>query len=391
MTGNRIIAELFRTKFGGQPNTYRAPGRVNLIGEHTDYNDGFVMPAAIGLDCWVGICRRDDRKLIIGSSQFPDFTEVDLSSPHLIQPGKIWSDYVVGVAVQLEQEGFRLRGANLFIHGEVPIGAGLSSSAAIEVATALGLAEQSGYSPDRAQLALVCQKAENQFVGARCGVMDQFVSLHGKKNQALILDCRSLRFELVPVPDSVSLVACNTMVKHENAASGYNERRAECEEAVRKLEKALPGLRSLRDVTLEQLELHRAALSQSLYSRALHVITENVRVHEGAEALRAGNMKRFGQLMAQSHLSLRDSYEVSCKELDLMVDLANQQEGTYGARMTGGGFGGSTVSLVEARCVEKFIETISRAYQTKTGIEPQIRICVPSEGAAAAVSAIVRA
>lgn len=382
MTRNVIIAELFRKKFGEQPYIYRAPGRVNLIGEHTDYNDGFVMPAAIGLDCWVGIRRRDDHKLVIWSSEFPDCTEVDLSSPHLIQPRKVWSDYVVGVAVQLEQEGFRLCGANIFIHGEVPIGAGLSSSAAIEVATALALTEQSGYSPDRAQLALVCQKAENQFVGARCGVMDQFVSLHGKKNQALLLDCRSLCFELVPVPDSVSPVACNTMVKHENAASGYNERRAECEEVVRKLAKALPGLRSLRDVTLEQLELHRVALSQSLYSRALHVITENARVLEGAEALRAGNIKRFGQLMAQSHRSLRDSYKVSCKELDLMVDLASQQEGVYGARMTGGGFGGSTINLVEARHAPQFKENMAAAYQAKTGIAPQIWTCAPAEGAA---------
>lgn len=384
MTENHIIAELFLKKFGEQPHIYRAPGRVNLIGEHTDYNDGFVMPAAIGLDCWVGISRREDRKLVIWSSEFPDFTEVDLSSPLPLQPGRIWSDYVVGVAVQLEHEGFRLRGANLFIHGEVPIGAGLSSSAAIEVATALALAEQSGYSPDRAQLALVCQKAENQFVGARCGIMDQFVSLHGKKNQALILDCRSLHFELVPIPDSASLIACNTMVKHENAASGYNERRAQCEEAVRKLAKALPGLRSLRDVSLEQLALHRAALSQSLYKKALHVITENARVLEGAEALRAGNISRFGQLMAQSHRSLRDSYEVSCKELDLMVELANKQEGVYGARMTGGGFGGSTINLVEGCCVEKFSENIAGLYQKKTGIAPQICICTPAEGAAAA-------
>ena len=383
MTGNHIIAELFLKKFGEQPHIYRAPGRVNLIGEHTDYNDGFVMPAAIGLDCWIAICARDDRKLVIWSSEFPDFTEVDLSSPQPVQPRKIWSDYVVGVAVQLEREGFRLRGANLFIHGEVPIGAGLSSSAAIEVATALALAEQSGYSPNRAQLALACQKAENQFVGARCGVMDQFVSLHGRKNQALILDCRSLHFELVPIPDSVSLVACNTMVKHENAASGYNERRAECEEAVRRLAKPLPGLRSLRDVTLEQLELHRTALSKTLHSRTLHVITEDTRVLEGAEALRACNIKRFGQLMAQSHCSLRDSYEVSCKELDLMVKLANQQEGIYGARMTGGGFGGSTINLVEARHAPQFKENMAAAYQTKTGIAPQICICTPAEGAAA--------
>jgi galactokinase len=377
-----MIAECFRAKFGTHPRVYRAPGRVNLIGDHTDYNEGFVMPAAIGFDCWVAVGARQDRKLVICSGEFPGTTEVDLSSTD-IQPRKIWSDYVVGVALQLEEAGFRLRGANMFIHGEVPIGAGLSSSAAIEVSTALALAEQSGHSPGRAQLAMLCQKAENQFVGARCGIMDQFISLHGKKNHALMLDCRSLDFELVSIPDSVRLVICNTMVKHELASSGYNQRRVECEEAVRRLAAMLPGLRSLRDVTLEQLELHRAALSETLHKRALHVVAENARVLDGAQALRSGNMQRFGKNMAESHRSLRDLYEASCKELDLMVELANRQEGVYGARMTGGGFGGSTINLVEARYVGKFTENMVSAYQRKTGIAAQICICAPAEGAAA--------
>jgi galactokinase len=377
---------MFADQVGTNPRVYRAPGRVNLIGEHTDYNEGFVMPAAIGFDCWVAAGPREDRKLVICSEEFPGITEVELSWPET-RPRKMWSDYVVGVALELEKAEFRLRGTNIFIHGEVPIGAGLSSSAAIEVATALALAEQSGRSPDRMQLALLCQKAENDFVGAHCGIMDQFISLHGRKNHAVMLDCRSLRFELVSVPDSVRLVICNTMVKHDLASSGYNQRRAECEEAIRRLAEVLPGVRSLRDVAVEQLEAHRGALSETLYKRSFHVITENARVLKGAEALRSGNVQRFGESMAASHRSLRDFYEASSEELDLMVELANQQEGVYGARMTGGGFGGSTINLVEACCADEFMEKMARAYQEKTGIAPQIHICAPAEGAGAVASA----
>ncbi len=286
MRGSTSIAERFRAKFGVNPRVYRAPGRVNLIGEHTDYNEGYVMPVALGFYCWVAISPRDDRKLVMSSDGFSDPAEVELDSPE-IRPRKTWSDYPVGVALELKRAGVPLRGANLLIHGEIPMGAGLSSSAAIEVATALALAEQAGHSPDRVQLALQCQKAENEFVGARCGIMDQFISLHGRKNHALLLDCRALDFELVPIPECVRLVICNTMVKHEHASSGYNQRRAECEEAVQRLAKVLPGIRSLRDVTLDQLELHRKTFSNILYKRALHVITENARVRDATEALRA--------------------------------------------------------------------------------------------------------
>jgi galactokinase len=380
MTRRSTIAERFRARFGGTPRIYRAPGRVNLIGEHTDYNDGFAMPAAIEFYCWVAASAREDRRLIIYSEEFSAAAEADLSSGAL-QPSKTWSDYPVGVALQLEQAGFRVRGANLLIESEVPIGAGLSSSAAIEVATALALAEQSGSSPGRVQLAQLCRRAENEFVGARVGIMDQFVSLHGQKDHALMLDCRTLSFEPLLIPDSVKLVISNTMVKHELASSEYNRRRADCEEAVRRLAAVLPGIRALRDVSLEQLQQHRATLPEVIYKRALHIVTENARVLDSAEALRTGDIVRFGKRMAESHCSLRDVYEVSCRELDLMVDLAYQQKGVYGARMTGGGFGGATINLVDARHAGEFKEKMAKSYQRETGLVPQIYICKPAEGA----------
>jgi galactokinase len=381
MSVSTSIAEQFRAKFGVNPRVYRAPGRVNLIGEHTDYNEGFVMPVAVGFYCWVAISPREDQKLVICSDGFPDAAEVELNSSE-IRPRRRWSDYPVGVALQLKQSGFPLRGANMLIHGEVPMGAGLSSSAAIEVATALALAGESGHSPDRVQLAQLCQKAENEFVGARCGIMDQFISLHGRKNHALLLDCRSLHFELVAIPECVRLVICNTMVKHDLASGEYNQRRAQCEEAVQRLAKVLPGIRSLRDVTLEQLERHRGSLSEIIYKRVLHVVTENARVLDAAEALRTGDVERVGKRMVESHGSLRDLYEVSCAELDMMVDQASRQEGVYGARMTGGGFGGSTINLVKARFADPFAENVARGYEKETGIVPQIHICEPAEGAA---------
>jgi galactokinase len=380
MTRRPTILERFRARFGGDPRVYRAPGRVNLIGEHTDYNDGFAMPAAIEFYCWVAVSTREDRKLSIYSEEFSAAADADLDSASH-QPSKTWSDYPVGVALQLEQAGFRLRGANLLIESEVPMGAGLSSSAAIEVATALALADQSGWSPDRVRLAQLCQKAENEFVGARVGIMDQFVSLHGQEDHALMLDCRALTFESLLIPDSVKLVISNTMVKHELASSEYNRRRADCEEAVRRLAEVLPGIRALRDVSLEQLERHQDVLSEVIYKRALHIVTENARVLDSAEALRSGDIARFGMRMAESHRSLRDLYEVSCRELDLMVDLAYQQRGVFGARMTGGGFGGATINLVDARYAGEFKEKMAKAYQKETGLVPQIYICKPAEGA----------
>jgi galactokinase len=386
MRGEHSIAEKFRAKFGVKPHVYRAPGRVNLIGEHTDYNDGFVMPAAIGFYCWVVAGPRRDRKLVVSSQEFPEQIEVELGEESL-RPSGTWSDYSVGVAAQLEKEGFGLSGANLLIHGEVPIGAGLSSSASIEVATGIALAEESGLSIERTRLARICQQAENEFVGMRCGIMDQFISLHGRANRALMLDCRSLQFELVPIPESVRLVICNTGVKHKLAGGEYNRRREECEEAVRFLAKALPNIRALRDVNREQLEQHRGLLSEVAYKRALHIVTENERVLNGMEALRTGDLLQFGGYMADSHVSLRDMFEVSCAELDLMVELANRERGVFGARMTGGGFGGATINLVDARCAAGFAENVAKAYQEKTGIACATYVCMPAEGASRVESA----
>jgi galactokinase len=376
----RELRARFHARFGAEARVHRAPGRINLIGEHTDYNDGFVMPAAIGFYCWVAISPRDDRRLVIHSEDYSESFEADFGGVPPRPSGR-WSDYPVGVAVTLERSGLEMRGANLLIHGEVPMGAGLSSSAAVEVATAQALLGLLGQDLDRVRLARLCQQAENEFVGARCGIMDQFVSLHGREGRALMLDCRSLDYELLPIPEAARLVVCNTMVRHELASNGYNQRRAECEEAVARLSRDLPGVHALRDVSLEQLDLHRAALRDSVYRRALHVVSENARVVEAATALRSGDLARFGQLMAESHASLRDFYEVSCPELDLMVELAGARDGVYGARMTGGGFGGSTVNLVEARRAEDVRREIAAAYEKATGIAPQIHVCAPSEGA----------
>ena len=360
--------------------TFRAPGRVNLIGEHIDYNDGFVMPAALDFSTWVKISPLEDRKLKIISENYHDEIEVDLDDPNLRARGR-WSDYPVGVAVELERAGHRLRGARLQIRGEVPIGSGLSSSAAIEVATACALVANSGLKIDPRELAVLCQRAENEFVGARVGIMDQFISLFGQEQKALLLDCRSLEFRLLPLPDNVRLIICNTMVKHALASSAYNERRAQCEAGVTYMAKFLPGVTALRDVTIEQLEAHANGLSDVVYRRCRHVITENARVLSAGDALEQGNLDRFGELMAESHRSLRDDYEVSSDELDLMVEIAQPLAGVYGARMTGGGFGGCTVNLVADTHVEEFKERVSQEYERTTTLKPEIYICTAANGA----------
>jgi len=359
---------------------FRAPGRVNLIGEHTDYNDGFVMPAAIDFYTWVRISPLDTRKLHIKSKNYGEEVEVDLDDPNIAPRGH-WSDYPIGVAVMLERAGHRLRGARLEIRGEVPIGSGLSSSAAIEVATACALTAISGLEIDRRELALICQRAENEFVGARVGIMDQFVSLFGQAHKALLLDCRSLEFKLLPVPDNVRLIICNTMVKHALASSAYNERRAQCEAGVKHLQRAVPHVKALRDVTREQLEQYGHDLPEVVYRRCRHVITENERVLAAANALERRDLKEFGRLMAESHRSLRDDYEVSSAELDLMVELAQPIEGVYGARMTGGGFGGCTVNLVAVEQRDEFRARVADGYERAMKIKPEIYICTPSDGA----------
>ena len=272
MTTLDEITAAFQKLYGGQPRIYRAPGRVNLIGEHTDYNEGFVMPAAINFSTWVAVTKRDDSVVKIHSDVFEEDAEIDLANS-AAHGREHWSDYPLGVAIKLKEAGHNIYGANLFVHGEVPLGSGLSSSAAIEVATGLALLDISGVKIDRLELAKICQRAENEFVGARTGLMDQFIACFGKADHAVMLDCRSLESRALPVPDDVKLVVCNTMVKHELASSEYNARREQCEEGVRILSQHLPGVQSLRDVTPDDIERFRAELGEVIFKRCLHVTT----------------------------------------------------------------------------------------------------------------------
>ncbi len=376
--GHRL-PETFERLFGGTAKVHQAPGRVNLIGEHTDYNDGFVMPAAIGFCTTVAVAARDDRKLVVRSENFLEM--VALSLDDLPARGSHhWSDYVVGVAKMLEASGRRLPGATLLIHGDVPQGAGLSSSASLEVAVCAALLDAAGSQAEAKEIALLCQRAENEFVGARCGIMDQFVASHGRKDHALLLDCRSLEYRLLPLPETARLVICNTMVRHSVAAGEYNQRRAECEEGVGILARHNRDIRALRDVTDSDLAALSQELPPTVMRRCRHVIGENARVLAAAIALEQGSLEQFGRLMRQSHVSLRDDFGVSCPELDLMVELAAKVEGVYGARMTGGGFGGCTVNLVRADCVEAFKAAVGRGYEKKTNCVPEIYVCSAGDG-----------
>jgi galactokinase len=383
---SKELSRKFTGMFGGQAAIFSAPGRVNLIGEHTDYNEGLVLPSAIGLRTHVAISPRPERKLRMQSLDFPNSFEFDSDNlPQ--QPIGAWCDYVLGIALALQQIGQSLPGANLFVQSEIPIGAGLSSSAAIEVASALALLSLNGAILSLEEIARLCQHTENNFVGARVGIMDQFVSCLGKAGHALLLDCRSLEFEFVPIPDRVRMVICNTMVKHQHAGGEYNRRREECEEGARILAKWYPNVRFLRDISLDQLTEHAQEIPETIYKRCRHVLEENERVRNGARSLRAGDLIGFGQLMRESHRSLRYLYEVSCPELDVMSELAESLPGYYGGRMTGGGFGGSTLNLVEADDAKAFADEISRRYQRTVGIKPAVYICSAADGARAEKSA----
>jgi galactokinase len=377
----RELAQHFEKLFGDRPRMFRAPGRVNLIGEHTDYNDGFVMPAAVAFSTYVAIAARPDRKLWIHSEEFPGNFKFDLD--HLpAQRTGAWCDYVLGVANVLRQHGQKLQGAHLLVDGEVPIGAGLSSSAALEVSSALALMSLGETQLPLSEVAQICRQAENSFVGARVGIMDQFVSCLGRAGHALLLDCRSLEFQLVPIPAGISLVVCNTMTKHDLATGAYNARREECEEGVRYFQKWNPTIRALRDVSVEMLDQHAPDLPPTIAKRCSHVVRENQRTLEAAHALTQGDLDRVGKLMGESHDSLRDLYEVSCRELDIMVEAARDLPGFCGGRMTGGGFGGCTVNLVRQEHAEIFAKRIGGRYQQVTGITAQVYLCTAEDGAA---------
>jgi galactokinase len=370
----------FQQAFGGEPRLFRAPGRVNLIGEHTDYNEGFVLPAALDLAVWTAVVPRVDRRVRVGSLALDATFEFDLDDPSPSPVGN-WSDYVRGVAIVLTCSGHRLMGADLMIGGDLPKGAGLSASAALEVSVGYALLAASGLEIDPIALAKACYRAENDFVGARCGIMDQFISCCAVKGSVLLLDCRSLEARPIVIEPSVRLMVCDTMIRHELASSEYNLRRADCERAVTLLSGAMRGVTALRDVTPAELARHAALLPEQTFRRARHVVEENARTLRAASALEAGDVAECGRLMNSSHASLRDDFEVSCPELDVMVELALRLPGVYGSRMMGGGFGGCTINLVQAQTVEHFARTVRDGYKSATGIAPAIFCCIPGAGA----------
>jgi galactokinase len=374
------IKKLHQEHFGQEPVLFIAPGRVNLIGEHTDYADGFVMPAAIDFATLAAISPRKDNAVSICSKNFSETITRDLDAVGT-HGSHHWSDYPLGVLSVLQQEQIKVPGFNLTLSGNVPLGAGLSSSASIEVASMLAMLHVTGTTLPLPKVALLCQRAENNYVGAPCGIMDQFVSCCGAADHALLLDCRSLEFRLAPIPTHLSLVICNTMVKHAHAGGEYGTRRAEVEEGTAILHSHRPEIRLLRDATVEDLERWGHEMKPNVLKRCRHIITENTRTVAAANALEANDLKTLGRLMAEAHASYRDDFEASCKEADIMVELALQQEGCVGTRLTGGGFGGCTVNLVDSPSVEKFVANIATGYEKATGIQPEIYRSHASAGA----------
>ena len=316
----------FADHFEGEPHFFRAPGRVNLIGEHTDYNDGFVMPAALEYEAEAAAALRPGRLIRIHSLNNGKSAELDLDAA-IPKPRGDWSDYAFGVAVMLERAGKRLSGADILVSSSVPVGAGLSSSAALEVVVGYALLSLSGFDVDPVELAKICQQAENDYVGMRCGIMDQFISCSGAEGHALMIDCRTLESRPVPVDPRARIVVVNSMVHHALADGEYNKRRQSCEEGVRLLRASLGEIRALRDVSFEDLEESRDFLPDLTYRRCRHIVTENERVLQAADALRNADLETFGRLMNASHTSMRDDYDISCAEVDSLVDIAQASEG----------------------------------------------------------------
>ena len=376
----RDVAQEFGLRFGRPAVVSRAPGRVNLIGEHTDYNDGFVMPAALDFATLVAGAPREDRTIRVYSLFMDQTREFELDKP--APSGRHdWSDYVFGVAAKLEESGRRLAGADLVVWSDVPLGAGLSSSAALEVSVAHALIAAAGLPFEPVAAAKICQRAENEFVGMRCGIMDQYVAACGVAGNALLIDCRSLESRPVPIARNLRLVIANSNVRHQHAGGEYNDRRAACEEGVRLLKPHLGPIAALRDVTAADLDRHRRGLPDLVYRRCRHIVTENARVLEAERALKAGDFAACGAAMNASQSSMRDDFAITCPEIDFLADLAHGVEGVYGSRMTGGGFGGCTVSLVEADAVEGLSKTLIDAYRVAFGLSADVFVCSPSDGA----------
>jgi len=373
------IREKFQQVFKEKPLLVRSPGRVNLIGEHTDYNEGFVLPAAVDKAIYFAIAPGKGRSCAVYAYDLGESHEFSLSG--LVKSQKGWPNYLMGVVDELQKAGCSISGFQCVFGGDIPIGAGMSSSAAIEAGLAFALNKIFGLGLDPLTLVKLAQKAENEFVGVRCGIMDQFINVFGRPRSVLKLDCRSLDYEYYPFdrPD-LRIVLCDTLVKRELASSEYNVRRQQCESGVNLLAKYAPGLKSLRDVSLELLEAHRPEIDPVVYKRCDYVIRENARVEQACADLRKSDFHSFGQRMFGSHSGLRDDYEVSCRELDVLVEAASGIKGVLGARMMGAGFGGCTINLLEEKAVEDFDKTVARAYRGQFGKDPKFYISTLESG-----------
>jgi galactokinase len=371
-----------RRRFGLDGRVFAAPARVNLIGEHTDYTGGFVMPMAIDFATVTVVSSRSDGKIVFYSENFDEEMSFERGSIEWAARGH-WTDYPLGVLWSLQQEGVPVGGFSMTLAGNVPVGAGLSSSASVEVATAMALLDLAGVTLPLAKIATLCRRAENEYVGAKSGIMDQFVVAGAVAHRAMMLDCRSLDFEMLPLPDGVRVVICNSMVRHDVAGGEYGDRSDEVMAGQEVLRGERPGIELLRDATLADLEACRGKMSAASFARCKHIITENGRVLAAREALLQGDMERFGTLMLEAHASMRDDFAASCEEVDALVEIAARQRGCFGARITGGGFGGCTVNIVSGERAEEFVEAVRREYAAKTGIDAECFVCTPSDGALA--------
>ncbi|EGR2796787.1 galactokinase [Vibrio navarrensis] len=373
------VKSAFQTVLGYTPtHLIQAPGRVNLIGEHTDYNDGFVLPCAINYQTVVAAAKRGDNLVRVVSVDYGNaLDEFDITQEVLFQPDKMWANYIRGVVKCLLARGYQFGGADISVSGDVPQGAGLSSSAALEVVIGQTFKELYDLAISQAEIALNGQQAENEFVGCNCGIMDQMISAQGKDNHAMLLDCRSLETEAVPMPEEMAVVIINSNKKRGLVDSEYNTRRLQCEQAARSF-----GVKALRDVTMAQFKAKVAQLDETVAKRARHVISENERTVEAAQALRAQDMKRLGELMAQSHASMRDDFEITVTEIDTLVEIVKAVIGEQGGvRMTGGGFGGCVVALVPPALVEPVKAAVEEKYPQATGLNASIYVCQAKAGA----------
>ncbi|MBS1743251.1 MAG: galactokinase [Bacteroidetes bacterium] len=359
------IVKTFTEKYNTTPRIFRSPGRVNIIGEHTDYNEGFVLPGAINKHIWVGIGKRNDNKINLFASDFNELHSFDVTT---IQRSSVqWTNYILGVVDQLQKAGYTLTGFNLVIDGDVPVGAGLSSSAAVECAVIYALNELFALHIDKLKMVHMAQKAEHTFAGVQCGIMDQFASMMGKKDHVIKLDCRSLSYEYIPCNlEGYKIVLFNSNVKHNLASTEYNVRRQQCEQGVHMLQQFYPEIKSLRDVNMKMLDEHIAVADPLIYQRCKYVVEENARLLMACDYLTKGNIPALGKKIFESHEGLSKDYEVSCKELDFLVDLVKINPAVAGARMMGGGFGGCTINLVKEDAIEKLIDSVKMIYEKET-------------------------